>query len=205
MSFEGGRAAGAPEDSVLVREALRGNEAAFAQLMQRYRRPVLWKIHRILGRTAEDDDALQETFLRAFTALPRFKTSSAFGPWVMRIAANYCIDVLRRARRHRVHLVSQMGDAEKRRLDDAVAVDGPSDTPIHRAACEKLVETIVEELKPRYRAAIVLRDLEGREYAEVAGALGVSMINARVLVSRARKMIQQQFHCRSSRSIAYVS
>jgi len=186
-------------DAVLIERTLGGDESAFAELIQRHERPVLRKVHRILGRSSEDDDAVQEIFLRAYLALHRFDISRTFHPWIMRIAANYCIDQLRRSKSHRVHVLSQMGEVDRRRYDDTPAGNvhlGRAPVVRHADICEKLLGVIMEDLKPKYRAAIVLHDLEGRDYRDVAKALGVSLINARVMVSRARKMLQQEFRGR---------
>ena len=189
-------------DAVLIERTLNGDGYAFARLVQRYKKPVLRRIHRLLGYSADDDDAVQEVFLRAYKGLRGFKTILEFGPWIGRIAANYCIDLQRRARRQRVEVVSQMKEADRRRVDEATGDDVRCDC--RPEACKKLLDTLMEELKPRYRAAIVLRDLEGRDYSEVARTLGISVINARVMVSRARRRIQQEFRGRLSTSSEYV-
>ncbi len=183
------------EDEILIERTLDGDESAFALLIQRYERPLYRKVHRILGWSSEDDDAVQEIFMRAYVGLRGFDASHSFRPWIMRIATNYCIDQLRRMRLRPVHVLSQMGEAERRRVNNTAASDARSDPPSVRH-CERLLGVIIEGMKPRYRIALVLRDLEGRKYADVAQALQVSQINARVLVSRARKMIQEELRDR---------
>lgn len=185
-------------DAVLIERTLGGDESAFAELIRNHKRSVLRTVHRILGRWAEVDDAVQEIFLRAYLALHKFDISYSFHPWIMRIATNYCIDQLRRTKSHRVHVLSQMGEVDRRRIDNTPISNVHYDCTFLRYPdfCEKLLGAIMEELKPKYRTAIVLRDLEGRDYADVAKALGVSLINARVMVSRARKMMQQEFRGR---------
>lgn len=185
-------------DAVLIERTMGGDDSAFAELVQKYERPVLRTVQRILGRYSEVDDAVQEIFLRAYLALRRFDSSHSFHPWIVRIAANYSIDQLRRAKSHRVHVLSQMGEMDRRRFDNIAANEVQFDYPLLRYPdfCQQLLGAIMEELKPKYRAAIVLRDLEGRDYADVAKKLGVSLINARVMVSRARKLIQQEFQGR---------
>ena len=83
-------------DAALIAQTLDGNESAFAELVRRYQAAVWGTVHRILGRSAEDEDAVQEVFLRAFSSLRRFDPKYPFGPWVLRIATNHCIDLLRR-------------------------------------------------------------------------------------------------------------
>ena len=83
-------------DCDLIERTLKGDEAAFADLVRRYQGAVWGTVYRILGNSSENEDAVQEVFLRAYTALRRFDPQYPFGPWVMRIATNYCIDQLRR-------------------------------------------------------------------------------------------------------------
>lgn len=190
-------------DEILIERTLSGDESAFALLIQRYERPVYRKVHRILGWSSEDDDAVQEIFMRAYFGLRGFDPSYSFRPWIMRITANYCIDQLRKMRLRRVHVLSQMGEAERRRVNNTAASDARLDlASVQRHhCCEKLLGVIMEEMKPRYRIALVLRDLEGRKYADVAQALQVSQINARALVSRARKMIQEELRGRLPQTV----
>ncbi len=198
MPFETGNPEAATSDAILIELTLNRDESAFAQLMQKYKRPVLNRIHRILGWSSEDDDAVQEIFLRAYIGLPRFDNSLSFRPWLMRIATNYCIDQTRRAKLHRVSVLSQMEEGERRRVDNAATHDPQAGCRPMRCPerWEELLGATMEGLQARYRAAIVLRDLEGREYSDVAKVLQVSLINARVMVSRARRMIRQEFRCR---------
>ena len=185
-------------DAALIERTLNGDGSAFAELIRRYKRPVQRTVHRILGHSAEVDDAVQEIFLRAYLALRKFDMSHSFHPWIVRIAANYCIDQLRRMKSHRVYVLSQMAEVDRRRINNATVSDVHYDCAPRQFPdfCEKLLGAIMEELKPKYRAAIVMRHLEGRDYTDVAKALGVSLISARVMVSRARKMMQEEFRGR---------
>ncbi len=182
-------------DATLIEETLKGNESAFAELVRRYQAAVWGTVHRILGRSSEDEDAVQEVFLRAFTSLRRFDPKYPFGPWILRIAANYCIDLLRRRKARRYKLWTELQESEQQRLLNDMSVEGNFDSIVSGSpeTHEKVAQALLDELKPKYRTAFVLRDVEGREYSEVARALGTTELAARVRVSRARAEIQKRF------------
>ncbi len=182
-------------DAALIEQTLRGNESAFAELVRRYQAAVWGTVHRILGNSSEGEDAVQEVFLRAFSSLRKFDPKYPFGPWILRIAANYCIDLLRRRKTRKYKLWTELSETEQQHLVNNMSVDADFDTIVSRSpeTYEKAAQALLNELKPQYRTAFVLREVEGRDYREVAAALGTSELAARVRVSRARAEIQKKF------------
>ena len=189
-------------DSDLIERTLKGNESAFAELVRRYQGAVWGTVYRVLGNSSENEDAVQEVFLRAYSALRKFDLQYPFGPWVMRIATNYCIDQIRRRKGRRIQLWSELRESEQQRLlndlskDDALESAGLEYTE----AYTKIAKTLLNGLNPKYRVAFILREVEDREYAEVATILGTSEVAARVRVSRARSELQKKFHAYLSSS-----
>ncbi len=183
-------------DATLIEDTLRGEEAAFAELVRRYQGAVWSAVHRTLGSTSEGEDAVQEIFLRAFTSLHKFDRRYPFGPWIQRIATNFCIDQLRRKRARKYQLWSELREEDQERLLRDFSRNGDFDAVMNESpeAYEKVAQALLAQLKPKYRTAFVLREMEGREYIEVAKALGTSELAARVRVSRARTEIQKLFH-----------
>jgi len=182
-------------DSALIENTLSGDEWAFRELVRRYQAAVWGTVHRILGNSSENEDAVQEVFLRAFTALHKFNPKLPFGPWILRIATNYCIDQLRRKRGHKVQLWSELKEYDQDRLLEDLAQNGNWE-PASMDGNEgyvKLAQTLLDGLNPKYRAAFVLREVEDRPYDEVARLLGTSEVAARVRVSRARVELQKKF------------
>ncbi len=182
-------------DSVLIEGTLQGDEWAFAELVRRYQAAVWGTVHRTLGNSSENEDAVQEIFLRAFTALRKFDPQYPFGPWILRIATNYCIDQLRRRRNRRVQLWSELKEYDQERLLRDFSQDGRSDSRGSNADAgyARVAKALLEGLNPKYRAAFVLREVEERPYGEVAKILGTSEVAARVRVSRARSELQKKF------------
>jgi RNA polymerase sigma-70 factor (ECF subfamily) len=180
-------------DSALIESTLKGDEGAFAELVRRYQAAVWRTVRRVLGNSSENEDAVQEVFLRAYTALHKFDLQYPFGPWILRIATNYCIDQLRRKRGRRVQLWSELQEFDQQRLLRDFAQDINRESTGMEEGYARIAQGLLEGLNPKYRAAFVLREVEEKEYDEVAKALGTSEVAARVRVSRARSQLQKKF------------
>ena len=182
-------------DATLISSTLAGDEGAFAELVRRYQSAVWGTVHRILGRTNDCEDAVQEIFLRAFTSLRRFDARYPFGPWVLRIASNYCIDQLRRKKSRKMQLWSELREADQERLLKDLSHDGvdAAMTSLNADNHEKIARAMLDGLRPKLKAAFVLREVDGKDYNEVAKVLGTSELTARVRVSRARAEIQKRY------------
>ena len=182
-------------DSALIESTLKGDERAFSELVRRYQAAVWGTVHRILGNSSENEDAVQEVFLRAFTALQKFDLKLPFGPWVMRIATNYCIDQLRRKRNRKTQLWSELNEYDQEKLlkDLSHPGDWESSSMEGTEGYARVAQALLDGLNPKYRAAFVLREVEERDYKEVAELLGTSEVAARVRVSRARVELQNKF------------
>ena len=184
-----------PADSALIASTLKGDESAFAELVRRYQAAVWGTVHRVLGNSSENEDAVQEVFLRAYAALHKFDLRLPFGPWILRIATNHCIDELRRKRGRKVQLWSELTEYDQERL----LKDLSQDEGLESAGMEaterdvKVAQTLLDGLNPKYRVAFILREVEERAYDEVARLLGTSEVAARVRVSRARFELQRRF------------
>ena len=182
-------------DSSLIESTLNGDQWAFAELVRRYQGAVRGTVHRTLGNTSEDEDAVQEIFLRAFTALHKFDLKYPFGPWILRIATNYCIDQLRRRRGRKTQLWSELNEYDQQRLLRDLSQDGDvGSSGMERIeSYAKVAQALLDGLNPKYRVAFVLKELEEKTYEEIADALGTSEVAARVRVSRARSELQKKF------------
>jgi RNA polymerase sigma-70 factor, ECF subfamily len=182
-------------DTALIQQTLAGNESAFAELTKRHSGAVWRTIYRILGSSSENEDALQEVFLRAYTSLNRFDSKYPFGPWIVRIATNYCIDQLRRKKARKTLLWTELPERELEQVLNNMSRNGDASSMIGQnpEKYERVAMAMLEQLKPKYRSAFVLRELEGLSYQEIAQAHGISEITARVRVSRARADIQKRF------------
>jgi RNA polymerase sigma-70 factor, ECF subfamily len=184
-----------PADSALIERTLNGDEGAFAELIRRYQAAVWGTVHRVLGNSSENEDAVQEVFLRAFSALRKFDLQYPFGPWILRIATNYCIDQLRRKKGRKIQLWSELREMDQERLlrDFAKESDTESGSMEYTEGYNRVAKSLLNGLNPKYQAAFILREVEDKDYGEVAKILGTSEVAARVRVSRARSELQKKF------------
>jgi RNA polymerase sigma-70 factor (ECF subfamily) len=173
---------GRPSDEVdLVRAAQRGDQGAFAELVRRYQRAV-YRVAYALTRNASDaDDLAQETFVRAYQALGRFRSGEPLYPWLARIATNLAFSLFRRRRRRPETPLEPLVEAG---MQWGVDRD-PADDVAERERRRHLQEAF-GELKPEHQAVLALRVVDELSYEEIASALGVPIGTVMSRLSRAR-------------------
>ncbi|HVH27728.1 MAG TPA: RNA polymerase sigma factor [Vicinamibacterales bacterium] len=153
-------------DEELVARSMRGDADSFNQLILRWERPIYALAYRTIGREEDARDVCQETFLRAFRALPRFRGQAKFSSWLYRIALNLCRDWMRRERRTGFVQPPEDGD-----LMDLVAADHPSESIedlVARRHQVQAVERAMARLPDEQRTAIVLKEYHGLTFQEIA-------------------------------------
>jgi len=167
-------------DRALVRAAVAGEVKAFETLYRRHAGRVHGVIARLVGHHgARAEDLTQETFVRAWQALPGYRFESAFGTWLYRLAANTALMELR-ARRSRPQTDGDAG------LDDV----GTPDSAGHVTALTLDLQRAVDSLPPRARAVLVLFDVEGWKHEEIAEALGMAVGSSKAQLHRARGLLR---------------
>jgi len=169
-------------DGHLVRRVLEGDREAFGALMARYRDRLGRYAMRMLGNRADAEDALQETFIRAYRSLGRCNDPERFGPWVYGILVNRCRTLgARRARRARVQIAD----------DGAMArAAAPSDTASDQALRD-LLEWALARVSPMLREAFLLRHVEELSYEEMVEMTGATVPALKMRVSRAREELRR--------------
>lgn len=153
-------------DEELVARSRSGDADSFNQLILRWERPIYALAYRVLGREDDARDVCQETFLRAFRALPGFKGQAKFSSWLYRIALNLCRDWIRRQRRAPVVQMPEGVDP----LDLATAT-GPVESIedlVSRRELSAVVEEAMKLLPEEQRTAIILKEYHGMTFQEIA-------------------------------------
>jgi RNA polymerase sigma-70 factor (ECF subfamily) len=186
-------AAAADADAVLVERAKTGDRTAFEMLVVKYQR----RIERLIGRMVRDVDLVpdiaQETFIRAYRALPQFRGESAFYTWLYRIAVNTAKKTLMEMKRDPIVTeaarIGRDEDEDQARPDvepsDAATPDAVLASKQIAAAVNFAVEALSEEL----RQAITLREIEGLSYEEIAALMNCPIGTVRSRIFRAREAI----------------
>lgn len=168
-------------EATLIEQTLAGNQAAFAQLVERYSGVVYNHAYRMLGNAHDAEDAVQEIFVRAYLHLATFDRARRFVNWLLSIASNYCIDRLRRRRYNWLTL-------------DDVAFWLPSTAPgpeRHALATERrdTVQAALQQLPASYRQVMVLRYWNDLSYQEIATVTGLTESTVKTRLHRGRKML----------------
>jgi RNA polymerase sigma-70 factor, ECF subfamily len=182
-------------DAALIEAASAGDDAAFRDLAERYRRELHVHCYRMLGSVHDAEDALQETFLRAWRHLEGFEGRSSFRAWLYRIATNVCLAVLsKRAEPEPAtdepSVLTPYPDAWLDELPSAAAEPGARYDL--RESVQLALLAAIQTLPPRQRAALLLRDVLGFSAKEVAQLLDVSSTSVHSAVRRARKTLEQR-------------
>ncbi len=183
-------------DHGLLAAACAGDEAAFAELVRRYRNQITNYVYRMTNDYDLAVDLAQETFLRVYRAADRYQSTYAFSTYIYRIATNLAISELRRRKRRR--LVSLSGFFQERERAGEPAELDPADmrplqdvtlvTDERRAAVARAIASLPE----KYRAPLVLRDIEERSYDEIARILELSEGTVKSRISRARAFLRDK-------------
>jgi RNA polymerase sigma-70 factor (TIGR02960 family) len=185
-----------------VAAAVAGDDSAFAALTERHRRELHVHCYRMLASFDEAEDAVQETFLRAWRGRDSFDGSSLFRAWLYRIATNVCLDTLRRSSRHLTTMhsfaeVPWLQPYPDRLLDEVAPSDEqPDAVVVDRETIELAFLAALQVLPPRQRAAFIARDVLGWPANETASLLETSVAAANSALQRARATMQEHLPAR---------
>ena len=180
-------------DRDLVKEARTGNHAAFRTLVERYQQKVYAMALSMMRDPDQARDAVQDAFIKAYEHLDTFQGDSSFYTWFYRIAFNLCIDRARRARRFtQVEFDEALGPE-----DDAAFEMGPQRLgfdpaqALHDQEIRRHVMAALEELSPNHQTVLVLREVDGLTYKEIAEVMNCSIGTVMSRLFHARKRMQQ--------------
>ena len=182
----------AKQDLALVDLARTGDQAAYAQLMERYRESIYFMMMKMVRNSDDADDLTIEAFGKAFSRLDQYSPSFAFSTWLFKIASNNCIDFIRKKR---IKLTS-MESGYVNEDGDAVSIDArdverdPEASIIHNQKV-KHMRQLVSKLKPRYRELIEKRYFEELSYEEIADELNLPLGTVKAQLFRARDFLAQ--------------
>src|SRR6266550_3008486 len=182
-------------DHALLEGTLAGDEDAFAELVSRYKNQITSYIYRMTNDYDGAVDLAQETFVRVYRAAERYQTNYAFSTYIYRIATNLAISELRKRKRRK--LVSLTGFFQSRDGGEPQEFNPADDRPLpdrelvdaeRRNAIARAISTLPE----KYRAPLILRDVDGRTYEEIAGILQTSEGTVKSRISRARGFLREK-------------
>lgn len=180
-------------DQILVERVQRGDKQAFGLLVSKYQRKLVRLLSRLVRDPAEVEDVAQETFIKAYRALPGFRGESAFYTWLYRIGINAAKNYLA-ARGRRTPTTSEFDSEEAEGFDDGEQLRD-NNSPERILMSKQIAETVnaaMERLPEDLRSAITLREIDGMSYEEIAQIMDCPIGTVRSRIFRAREAIAEK-------------
>ena len=177
------------QEATIVRKVLGGDANAFETLVLEYEKNVYNIALRMTGNSEDAADMTQEAFIKAYNSLQSFRGDSKFSVWLYRIVSNVCLDFLRsKNRRPTVSLSVEDDDGEDAQLDVADESQSP-ELLLDRKLTRDSVRRGLDSLPPDYRQILLLREIQGLSYDEIAQALSLEVGTVKSRIFRARKRL----------------
>jgi len=171
-------------DHTLVRRCLKGDDSAWEALVVSHTRKLYSLCYRFTGRAEEAEDLTQEIFIKVFQTLRSYNPSQgAFHTWLNRVARNHLVDHYRRTKKDR--LTASLED-ESASLESRVTASPGPETRVESREQRQLLQLCLNRLSPDLREAVILRDLQDLDYAEIAEVLGVPEGTVKSRINRGR-------------------
>jgi RNA polymerase sigma-70 factor (ECF subfamily) len=180
-------------DAKLIEGLRTGDDYAYQTLITRFQQPVYNLVYRLLNDPSEASDVVQEVFLKVFRSVGSFRGQSSLKTWIYRIAMNEAHNHRRwfgRRRSHEIGLDDDQGDGKT--YEQVLSDQGrsPFDLTLDHETMQ-YIETALAALKPAFRAAVVLRDIEGLSYEEIGEVLQISLGTVKSRILRGREALRQ--------------
>lgn len=169
----------------IIKEAQKGEEAAFQKIVQKYRAQVAGIAYRMVGDYEDAKDISQIVFVKVYQNLQRFDTTKKLSTWLYRITINASIDFIRKFRKHRFEMLDNIIGELKEKKNDVEKV-------YQRGLIRWAIKEALDNLNPKQRSVFVLRDLEGLDIKEVAQITGMPQATVRWYLHRARAKLRDE-------------
>lgn len=178
------------KDLAVVNRAKEGDQAAFTELLERYREPVYYMLLKMVKNNDDADDLTMEAFGKAFNRIHQYSPDYSFSTWLFKIATNNCIDFIRKKRVYLTSLDHSYTNEDG--VGVSIEVDSGELDPeevFMRQQKVKTMQNVVEKLKPHYRELVVKRYFEELSYDEIATELNLPLGTVKAQLFRARDLL----------------
>ena len=179
-------------EKALVQQAKAGDRNAFAALVSAYESKIYNLALRYLGNREDAMDASQEVFLRVFRFLPGFQEESGFSTWIYRIGVNVCKDMLAKQSKRNEQSIEVEDEEEDRRTLDIVDCRYSPEQILENAELRTILSSAIASLPEQQREVVVLRDIQGLSYEEIASVLSLESGTVKSRLSRARENLRKK-------------
>jgi RNA polymerase sigma-70 factor, ECF subfamily len=181
-------------DAALMLRVKQGDTAAFTELVERYKQPVMNMIYRTLRDATEAEDLAQNVFVQVYKSADRYKSTAKFSTWLFTIARNLCLNEIRRRSRHPADSLDathpDQDDQPLQQFEDRKNFS-PPDSLLHGELAQK-IEDALAELPENQRTAILLCRQDEMSYEEIAEVLGCSLSATKSLIHRGRETLKEK-------------
>jgi len=170
----------------LARNAVEGDTRPFEELVRRYQRKVMTNCRYLSGSPSDAEDLAQEVFVKAYFGLAGFEGRSSFETWIQRIKSNHCINFVKKKRLQTVDVDPEVVEAAARQTPEA-------ERRMERAATKARVGAVLLDMNETLRIPLVLRDMDGMAYEEIADQLGIGLSAVKMRIKRGREEFRRVF------------
>jgi RNA polymerase sigma-70 factor (ECF subfamily) len=181
-------------DAALMLRVKRGDRAAFAELVEKYKQPLFNFVFRTLRDEAESEDVAQNTFLQVYKSRDRYERTAKFSTWLFTIARNLCLNEIRRRSRHPAESIeeshAEYEDQPRQQYEDKTHIAAP-DKLLHGELAQKIEEALAD-LPENQRTAILLCRQDELSYEEIAEVLDCSLSATKSLIHRGREALKEK-------------
>lgn len=181
------------DDAQLILLSQQGDVQAFEELVIKYEKKVYTIAYKYMGNHEDASDLAQEAFIKAYQAIGGFRQDAAFSTWIGRIVANKCLDELRKRKRYPVDsLDDEVATEEGSVQRELPATDATPEERLEQQETAAYLQGLIDNLKPEYKAVVILREMEGYSYEEISRELDCSLGTIKSRLSRARRYLKEQ-------------
>ena len=170
----------------LARGAVEGDTRPFEELVRRYQRKVMTNCRYLSGSPSDAEDLAQEVFVKAYFGLAGFEGRSSFETWIQRIKSNHCINFVKKKRLQTVDVDPEVVETAARQAPEA-------ERRMEREATKERVGAVLLDLNETLRIPLVLRDMDGMSYEEIADQLGIGLSAVKMRIKRGREEFRRVF------------
>lgn len=180
------------DDSIMIEQALAGSQKAYTYLMDRHRSAIFHIINKIVRNDEVANDLVQETFMKAFSALASYRSEYRFSTWLYKIAANCSIDHLRKKRLQALSLDQPIETADGTMEIEIADYSYHPERELERKEQGTSIDEAINSLPENYRDVIIYRHKDDKSYEEIADLLGIPVGTVKARIFRARELLKKK-------------
>lgn len=182
------------QEKALIEKSKNGDSQAFEELISSYQKKVLNLAYRMLGSVSDAEDAAQEIFIKVFRSLYSFNEQSAFSTWIYKVATNVCLDILRKRKRQNGGAMISINRYNSQDDEYELPIEDTAPSPYEEAQKKEAMRALgsaLDLLSEEQRAVIVMRDINGLSYEEIADVMECSLGTIKSRINRSRLALRK--------------